>query len=100
MVYLGLYDTVRPQGFVQVAATSSITGALAWIASYPFDTVKSILQGSLQVQHRVSVADTVLTLFRSGGVSAFYRGCLSSTGRAMLVTSLRMITYEAIADSL
>lgn len=97
MVYLGLYDILQPEGFVQVAAASSATGALAWVASYPMDTVKSVVQGS---KLGISTTDAVSAVWRRGGSSSFYAGCLSSTGRAILVTSLRMVTYEAIADFL
>lgn len=97
MVYLGLYDCGRRQnadaGLLWVAATSSVTGALAWVTSYPCDTVKSVLQGS---KEDMSVRDGVRELWSRGGISAFYRGCLASTGRAMLVTSTRMLGYEWI----
>ena len=96
MVYLGLYDQMQPKGFVQVAATSSLTGALAWIASYPFDTVKSVVQGSRRRQS--TILEALVSVRSRGGVSAFYRGCLASTGRAVLVTSLRMITYEVVIE--
>ena len=93
-VYLGLYDQVQPKGFREVAVTSSATGALAWIASYPFDTVKSVIQGG---KHNIiSILDALKSIHERGGLASFYRGCLPSTGRAMLVTSLRMITYEAV----
>ena len=29
---------------VSVAVTSSLTGGLAWICSYPFDTIKTMIQ--------------------------------------------------------
>lgn len=91
MVYLGLYDRAQPKDFVQVALTSSLTGALAWAASYPFDTIKSVIQGD-----RLTMTKALRSIHGRGGLAAFYRGCLPSTGRAMLVTSLRMITYEAV----
>jgi solute carrier family 25 carnitine/acylcarnitine transporter 20/29 len=100
MVYLGLYDQVQPRGFWQIAATSSCTGGLAWVASYPFDTVKTIIQSSSssnvngqQVGYREAVS-------RIGTFSAYYRGCGASTWRAIMVTSLRMIVYEAVLEHL
>jgi hypothetical protein len=95
MVYLGLYhhqlassfETEENRDLVSVALTSSLTGALAWIVCYPFDTAKTLLQSGRTV-------DTVTALWQSKGIRGFYKGCGSSTGRAMLVTSSRMIAYE------
>jgi hypothetical protein len=98
MAYLGLYDQAKPEGFWQVAIVSSLTGGLAWVVSYPFDTVKSIIQSAPpeKRQNPSSMASVTLQLWKQGGIAAFYRGCGASTGRAMMVTSLRMIVYEAI----
>lgn len=87
MVYLGLYDQLHPQGFWQIAAASSLTGGLAWVVSYPFDTIKTVVQSS---RRNLSYKQAMQ---RIGG--AYYRGCAASTGRAIMVTSLRMIVYEA-----
>jgi solute carrier family 25 carnitine/acylcarnitine transporter 20/29 len=99
MVYLGLYDVLRhgrTQDLVQVAATSSLTGGLAWIASYPFDTIKTVIQGSSS-QQQVSYHKAIQKNWNeNGGIRAFYKGCGTSTGRAVMVTSIRMIVYEWI----
>ncbi len=95
MVYLGLYhhhlafslETEEDRDLVSVALTSSLTGAMAWIVCYPFDTAKTLLQSGRTV-------DAVTALWQSKGIRGFYKGCGSSTGRAMLVTSSRMIAYE------
>lgn len=87
MVYLGLYDRMSPSGFPQIAAASSVTGGLAWIASYPFDTIKTVMQSSSSLSYRQALAQIG---------NGYYRGCGASTGRAMLVTSLRMIVYEMV----
>eukprot|EP00566_Odontella_aurita_P025848 CAMPEP_0113551450 /NCGR_PEP_ID=MMETSP0015_2-20120614/14532_1 /TAXON_ID=2838 /ORGANISM="Odontella" /LENGTH=115 /DNA_ID=CAMNT_0000452345 /DNA_START=82 /DNA_END=429 /DNA_ORIENTATION=- /assembly_acc=CAM_ASM_000160 len=112
MVYLGLYDiiirdseggdetagTSSNASFWRIAAASSLTGALAWVASYPFDTVKSVVQGS---DRRMSSIEAAAQIRREGGGwRAFYRGCGTSTWRAMLVTSSRMVVYEAVRDLL
>jgi solute carrier family 25 carnitine/acylcarnitine transporter 20/29 len=96
MVYLGLYyrltfsdDTSSERDLVTVALTSSLTGAMAWVISFPLDTVKTLIQSGKSMRD-------VTTLWRESGVSAFYKGCGASTGRAMLVTSSRMIAYEWI----
>ena len=104
-VYLGIYDVAMSHtedpDLASIAAISSITGGLAWVASYPFDTLKSVMQGQLPSKPGLSISQTVKTLYYDGGnvgnLSAFYRGCAASTGRAVLVTSSRMITYEFVA---
>lgn len=102
MVYLGLYDWFGASnslgtdtGLFKVAAVSSLTGGLAWVASYPFDTVKSVMQGS---QSSVTLRGTIRELWMTGGLNAFYKGCGASTGRAVLVTSTRMIIYEIVKN--
>lgn len=99
MVYLGLYDIWKvkftntnqdEKSLMQVAAVSSLTGALAWVASYPFDTVKSVVQGSSKT---ITTRQAIQQLWNQG---SFYKGCATSTGRAVLVTSIRMIAYEWI----
>uniref|UniRef100_A0A7S1BPG3 Mitochondrial carrier protein n=1 Tax=Corethron hystrix TaxID=216773 RepID=A0A7S1BPG3_9STRA len=98
MVYLGFYDCLTMDksttGLAQTALISSFTGGLAWIISYPCDTVKSIMQSS---QRDILVLDAIKIIWRRGGLS-FYRGCGTSTGRAILVTSIRMITYEYVRN--
>ncbi|KAG7352923.1 mitochondrial carrier protein [Nitzschia inconspicua] len=54
MVYLGVYhrtlssmangdDVIVQKDSLTVATTSSVTGSFAWIASYPCDTIKTML---------------------------------------------------------
>ena len=99
MVYLGLYDQLHPHGFWQIAAASSFTGALAWVASYPFDTLKTNIQSAPPPSSHVPV-NYRETMTKIGSVSSYYRGCGASTWRAIMVTSLRMIVYEAVMNHL
>lgn len=92
MVYLGLFDQFRPRDSLlslwEVAVASSLTGGLAWIVSYPFDTIKTVVQSS------ASSINYQQAMKQIGG--HYYRGCGASTGRAVMVTSLRMIVYESM----
>ena len=104
MVYLGFYDrimdtmsnqTQNERRLGHVVAVSAFTGALAWVSSYPFDTIKSIAQAkSSSSKGVINYSAAMKDLWRIGGLSAFYRGCGASTIRAMLVTSIRMLAYE------
>ena len=104
MVYLGIYhwamannrmDDHNENGnfkrLLFVAGTSALTGGMAWVASYPFDVAKTMVQSGRSFSE-------VRAMFHGGGggPKMFYRGCLPSTGRAMLVTSSRMIAYDQV----
>jgi len=118
MVYLGLYDRIsaavkarrrhddgnngiygdhdQTLGTGTVVAISSSTGACAWMCNYPFDTVKTVMQAgpSSKRCERVTLRQAIRSIYNSGGWKAFWRGAGSSTLRAMLVTSSRMLAYE------
>ena len=106
MVYLGLYDRItnavkvkssttqnEPLSMGYVVVISSFTGSCAWVCNYPFDTVKTAMQSS-DTNKRLKLRDAIRSIYNSGGLNAFWRGIGSSTVRAMLVTSSRMLAYE------
>ena len=45
---------------------------------------------------RAGLARAVRTLWRRGGVGAFYAGLAPSTARAVLVTTSRLVAYEHV----
>ena len=81
-----------------VALASASTGALAWVASYPFDVVKSVQQAKPMGKDGGSAGTTIMAAFREvyrrGGLGSLYRGVSASTFRAMLVTCSRLVAYE------
>ncbi len=111
MVYLGLYDRIANKikdrrkyddythgpnsnlSMGTVVMISSFTGACAWICNYPFDTVKSIIQAG-SGHDKMTTRSAIISIYESGGLKAFWRGAGSSTLRAVLVTSSRMLAYE------
>jgi len=108
-VYLGLYSRLRQHVELEhdthevhlwhVMAASSTTGALAWCACYPFDTVKSVQQSQpASGKHTLlrSIFGAGRHIWSRGGLSAFYRGVFASTSRAVLVTCSRLVAYETV----
>jgi len=104
-VYLGSYDVARAHLVVAgdarpplyaVAAASAASGALAWVANYPFDTVKSVQQSAPPGTASRSGLGAAQALWRRGGLAAFYRGIGPSTARAILVTCSRLVAFEWI----
>jgi len=113
MVYLGLYDILSTLAkeesdkgndehalsiMGKIIVISSFTGGLAWVCNYPFDTLKTVMQANRN--ERISIKNAVQHIWKSGGIKAFYRGIQASTGRAMLVTSTRMLAYETTLNFL
>ena len=109
-LYLGLYSHVRrasdgngdgSSGLMSVAITSATTGAIAWLACYPFDTIKSVQQARASSPAKGKAATirqaVSAILQQGGGLGGFYAGAGSSTLRAMLVTCSRLVAYESVA---
>ena len=117
MVYLGMYDRIcsfvlshsdqeAPLHMSNIVMISAFTGACAWICNYPFDTLKTVMQGkskhlkSEDVGTALNMKAAFQKIWRSGGVRSLYRGVQASTFRAMLVTSIRMVAYEKTMQAL
>jgi hypothetical protein len=116
-IYLGLYASIRDQIVGQqhgstapplplTVFVSATTGALAWLACYPFDTVKSVQQAAVTFgknfpsnpKSTIRGAVNVLQA-QGGGIGVFYKGAGASVFRAALVTSTRMCAYEFVKSN-
>ncbi|KAF0692383.1 Aste57867_16529 [Aphanomyces stellatus] len=79
----------------------SLSGALAQMAAYPFDTIKKQLQ--LQAASKVgckSMRACVDQILREQGISGFYRGSLTNMVRLVPYAALMFTSYEATMDLL
>mmetsp|Transcript_33908 Transcript_33908/g.56032 ORF Transcript_33908/g.56032 Transcript_33908/m.56032 type:complete len:289 (+) Transcript_33908:166-1032(+) len=94
----GASDNGSSGGLALVGLTSASTGALAWLACFPFDSVKSVQQAALPntLSAKLSPLAVCRSLVTSGGLGVLYRGVGSSTARAILVTCSRLVAYESV----
>ena len=93
-VYLGIYKEIRPTQptLLQIILASSSTGAVAWVASYPFDVIKT-----LQQSEGITITSAFNRVYSQHGTwRGFFRGCGVGTFRAILVTGSRLAVYEYI----
>ncbi|KAI5790713.1 mitochondrial carrier domain-containing protein [Peziza echinospora] len=89
----------------KVALYGGLAGEALWLASYPFDVVKSRMQtdGLARGERRyASMRDCFGKTFREGGVGAFWKGIGPTLLRAMPVSAgtffVVEMTMRAIAD--
>lgn len=73
----------------KVAFYGGLAGEMLWLASYPFDVVKSKMQtdGFGKEQKFKSMRDAFGQTWRAGGVGAFWKGIGPTLLRAMPVSA-------------
>ena len=73
------------------------SGTICWLVSYPFDVVKSRLQGDgVERNEYKGMVDCIRKTYRSGGVAAFYRGITPTLVRAFPTNATTWLTYIMI----
>ncbi len=86
-------------GSLKVPLAGGCSGAIAWLASFPFDLVKSRVQGRDVAavdplnQSPLTVARAVL---RDRGCLGLYAGIVPSLTRAFLVSATRFTVYDSV----
>ncbi|CCH41434.1 Calcium-binding mitochondrial carrier protein [Wickerhamomyces ciferrii] len=77
--------------WISIALSGGLSGALCWIAIFPFDTLKSLEQKSLISTIVNKDYKTIDTLFLRGNI---YRGVSASILRSFFTSTLFFSTYE------
>ena len=74
---------------LKVAFYGGLAGEVLWLASYPFDVVKSKMQSDGFGKERkfASMRDCVGQTYRAGGLGAFWKGIGPTLARAMPVSA-------------
>jgi solute carrier family 25 carnitine/acylcarnitine transporter 20/29 len=82
----------------KVALYGGLAGEMLWIASYPFDVVKSKMQtdGFGSQQKYKSMRDCFAQVWRKEGMRGFWRGVGPTLARALPVSSGTFVTVETV----
>jgi hypothetical protein len=80
-----------------VPAAGGVAGALAWLAVFPIDSVKTRIQIR---DDKVTARRVAMQILRQGGVSGFFQGCAACMFRALVVHALRFSCFELVLTGL
>ncbi|EPY25295.1 solute carrier family 25 (mitochondrial carnitine/acylcarnitine transporter), member 20/29 [Angomonas deanei] len=69
-----------------------VGGAAGCMASYPLDTVKTLMQHD--TRRYPTAAVTLREVYRGGGVAAFYRGCVIPVSMVGVLYALNFFSYN------
>ncbi|RLN02628.1 hypothetical protein BBO99_00007505 [Phytophthora kernoviae] len=87
--------------YQSIAFSGGCAGFSYWLATFPIDTVKSVLQADRLDKPRFSgVVDCCRKLYTEGGVNRFYRGITPSLVRAFPANAVTFVAFEKTMSSL
>jgi len=88
-------ETVYSMFLAKKILSGGIAGLCAWCSSIPIDTVKSVIQTSSE-QRRIGEVTT--ELYRTGGLTPFFRGMVPQAFRIFPASSSLLLTYEVLKN--
>ncbi|KAI3388195.1 hypothetical protein SNEBB_004746 [Seison nebaliae] len=102
-VYFGVYETMKQLLYTEeellnknisifkIMLSGAMAGLCCWLSVMPQDVVKSTVQSKYQ---KISIKKVVKHLYVNHGISAFFRGALPITSRAIVVNAACFLGYE------
>lgn len=90
-------ETVYSMFLAKKVLAGGCAGLSAWCTSIPIDTVKSIIQTSSE--HR-RIGEVTTELYRTGGLTPFFRGMVPQAFRIFPASSSLLLTYEVMKNFL
>lgn len=101
---LGLYAPIKhamgltnDSHFIMKFSCGSLAGAIGSIAGNPFDVLKTRMM-TTEGKEPPSMAKAASNLFKSQGISGFYRGIQANVMRAMVLNGTKMACYDQISE--
>ncbi|CCM06655.1 uncharacterized protein FIBRA_08939 [Fibroporia radiculosa] len=80
-----------------------LAGIAGWVATFPFDVVKTRVQSTHSTAYDNPYRTTWSTIaasYRAGGLAVFFRGLAPTLIRAIPVNMVTFTTFEAIVHTL
>lgn len=78
----------------------AISGMACWIPVYPIDVVKTLVQNTSGEDEHVSSWSVCRTLYREGGIGAFFDGLTPKLLRAAVNHAVTFTIYDTIMQSI
>jgi len=101
---LGLYGPIKSamgvtskSNFFFKFAAGSLAGALGSIVGNPFDVLKTRMMATASLKPP-SLGEAAAELYKSQGISGFYRGVDANVMRAMVLNGTKMACYDQINE--
>ncbi|KAJ3796019.1 solute carrier family 25 member 38 [Lentinula aff. detonsa] len=95
---LVIMPTSRTQSSILHSSSAAAAGALATLATHPFDVIKTKLQVRTENQYH-SFASTVRTIWRFRGLRGYFDGASLRLSRKVLSSAIGWAVYEFILMS-
>ncbi|DAZ95710.1 TPA: hypothetical protein N0F65_007116 [Lagenidium giganteum] len=84
------------RSYQAIAVSGGYAGFMYWLAVFPIDTVKSVMQADHLHNPRYSgVLDCCQKLFREDGIARFYRGISPTLVRAFPANAVTFVAFES-----
>lgn len=82
----------------KLCSYGSLSGVVLWLAIYPLDVVKSMIQTDTLRNPRFknSMKNVINHLYREQGISAFFKGFAPTMLRAAPVNGATFVTFELV----
>lgn len=71
---------------------AGVAGQASWTVSYPFDTIKTQIQCT--VNRRVSIREAASRIYAAEGAQGFFKGLSPTLSRAFIVNCVTLPTFE------
>jgi solute carrier family 25 phosphate transporter 23/24/25/41 len=93
-----VYGGDKPQSVLSNLALGGLAGTIAATVCYPLDTIRRRMQ--MKGQLYKNQADAFVTIWRSEGITGFYRGWVANTIKVVPQNAIRFVSYELMKKML